>query len=36
MPPEFLDVCRDLGATWLLSSPVREPDASGDNVERIR
>lgn len=35
MPPELIDVCRTLGATWLLS-PIHEPDASGENVEQIR
>lgn len=36
LPSDFLDICRDVGATWALSAPV-DPDESVEaNVERIR
>lgn len=34
-PPDFADTCRDLGATWLLTSSLLEPDHDA-NLKRIR
>lgn len=36
LPPDFLEVCRDVGATWALSTPVDPADSIEDNVARIR
>lgn len=34
-PPDFIDFCRDLGVTWLLSL-VDASASPTENVERIR
>lgn len=36
MPPEFADACRELGATWLLRTPVQPTDTPAENLARIR
>lgn len=36
MGPEFRDVCRELGVTWLLSSPVDAAATKAENIEQIR
>jgi hypothetical protein len=35
-PEDFADTCRDLGATWLLTSDLLESDSHEKNLERIR
>lgn len=35
-PPDFVDLCRNLGATWILSSSVDGSATPSENVERIR
>lgn len=35
-PPDFAETCRDLGATWLLTSNLLEADSHDANLERIR
>lgn len=35
-PSDFIEMCRDLGVTWLLSSPVDASDTKSENIERIR
>lgn len=34
--PDFADVCRELGATWLLTTSLLAPDDHEGNLERIR
>jgi hypothetical protein len=35
-PPDFGDLCRELGVTWLLNRPVDSEVTHEENVERIR
>lgn len=35
-PPDFLDVCRDLGVTWTLTTDLLDSDSHDANLERIR
>lgn len=35
-PDDFIDVCRDAGATWLLTTKLLEADSHEENLERIR
>jgi hypothetical protein len=35
-PDDFADTCRDLGATWLLTSNLLDGDSHERNLERIR
>lgn len=35
-PPGFVELCRDVGASWMLSSPVGPTDTPDENVDRIR
>ena len=34
-PADFADLCRDLGATWLLTSDLLEGDGHEENLDRI-
>lgn len=36
LPPDFIEVCRDVGATWVLSAPVDPSDSIEKNIDRIR
>lgn len=36
LPPDFLEVCREVGATWALSTPVDPSDSLEANLDRIR
>jgi len=35
-PDGFADICRDLGATWLIHGVVSTDDTREENLERIR
>lgn len=35
LPADFLDVCRDVDATWALSTPVDPSESIDTNIERI-
>lgn len=35
-PPDFLDLCRDLGVDWALTTDLLEPDDHEGNLARIR
>lgn len=35
-PPDFTDLCRELGVTWLLSRPVEGDLTHDENIERVR
>lgn len=35
-PPDFGEFCEELGATWLLHSPLQADESTAANIERIR
>jgi len=36
LPPDFDEICRDLGATWLIHNPIDVSVGREENLERIR
>lgn len=36
LPEEFPDICRELGATWLIHSPLDATLSEAENLDRIR
>lgn len=35
-PPDFADLCRELGVTWMLSRPVESDATHDENLARVR